>query len=310
MRTEELLRLFRQAPKRAILVGTPDHGAVIGLDLEARIYYSHHGEIVSRVNPEAIAGFCGQAGYLNPGGDGLWAAPEGSCFGYCYDTAIWRVPPGLIACRFLVESTGENQATVSGDVDLVNASGVGFPLRFRREVTVTGSGNRTELCVVEGIEYLGTQTRTPREFRLAPWSLSQFDGEPGATVIFPNAAPVRDLYTPGRELLTADGELRRLSAWANRRYQIAIGPEAEWIKLTLPSRHLIVRRQSAALPAGMRYTDIADSDPRKPPQDFATRYSVYTDSSGFLEVEASGGSHPELAPGEKLELTITTLIEG
>lgn len=309
MRAEELLRLFRQAGKRAILVGTPDHGAVVGLDLEARIYYSHHGEIVSRVNPAAIAGFSGRAGYLNPGGDGLWAAPEGSCFGYWYDTGTWRVPPGLIACRFQVESSGGSKAAVCGDVDLINASGVGFPLRFRREVTVTGSGNRTEIRVAEGIEYLGTQTRTQPQFRLAPWSLSQFDGEPGATAVFPDTAPVRDLYTPAGELLTAVSGLRRLSAWADRRYQIAIGPEAEWLELTLPKRHLTVRRKSEPLPSRMRYADIADSDPEALPQDFATRYSVYVDPSGFLEVEASGGSRSTLTPGERLELTVTTQIE-
>ena len=50
---------------------------------------------MNRVNPDAIAGLSTREAYLNPGGDGLWPAPEGTCFGYQYATGDWRVSPGL-----------------------------------------------------------------------------------------------------------------------------------------------------------------------------------------------------------------------
>ena len=102
MKANELLDAFAKAGKRAVEVGNADAGVIVGLDLEGRLFAVLGGEVLSRVNPEAVAGQSTRERYLNPGGDGLWPAPEGTAVGYQYAAGAWRVPPGVCAARFRV----------------------------------------------------------------------------------------------------------------------------------------------------------------------------------------------------------------
>ena len=77
MKAAHLLTAFAQAGRRAHLAGDADAGAIAALDAEGRWFAVLHGEVLNRVNPDAIAGHSTRKGYFNPGGDGLWPAPEG-----------------------------------------------------------------------------------------------------------------------------------------------------------------------------------------------------------------------------------------
>ena len=48
MNTNDFLGAFAKAGKRAVLVGDPDAGAVVGLDLEGRWFAVLHGEVLAR----------------------------------------------------------------------------------------------------------------------------------------------------------------------------------------------------------------------------------------------------------------------
>jgi len=310
MNTENLLDLFRAANKRAVLVGDETYGAVIGLDLEGRIFLVYDGQVVSRVNPDAIGGISDRSGYKNPGGDGLWPAPEGTRLGYEYSTGEWEVPIGLINARFLVTHQTEWTATIEAEVPLINAEMTGIPTVFRREVKVI-PGEATTVEVVESIEYIGRKPLIPGSFLLAPWSLCQFDWKTGDEFVFGGSAAteVRDLYTDSSCYQKIEGDLVTCTPTNDKRYQVALGEEVQGIELRLKSQGLRITRNVEQMTAGGRYIDIADAPVDVEPLKSGVKYSFYNDPSNFLEIEAVGTCTNELAKGTVLSAKITTCIQ-
>ena len=136
MTPAEVISLFKDAGRRTVFIGTEKAGCIVALDQEGRLFYVHNGEVISRVNDAAIKGITNRSGYLNPGGDGLWPAPEGTCFGYEYATGNWRVPPSLTNARFMVLEQSANSVTIEAEIDLANASMKAIPTIFRRTISV------------------------------------------------------------------------------------------------------------------------------------------------------------------------------
>ena len=305
MTGNELISLFEKAQKRCHLIGTTENGVVAGLDLEGRLFTIINGEVVSRVNPEAILGITDRKAYLNPGGDGLWPAPEGTCLGYEYAAGDWRVPPGLTGAKYKVIEAGENNLLIEAEVDLINASGLGIATIFRRDITISGS---MSVKVIESIEYIGTKELSLQECMLTPWSLCQFDCCPNCEVIFPevDASEVWDMYDPSDECRFVKDGFWHTKTDGGARYQIGLGAQVPWIELQLPSKNLKILRTAKALPAGQEYIDIVDAPPEDKPSDKGVRYSVYTDTAGFMEIEAAGGCPDVISPGTVMSVEITT----
>lgn len=316
MKVVDLLALFGQAGKRVHLIGTPDAGVLVALDIEGRLFTLLEGEVLNRVNPEAILHESTTAHYHNPGGDGLWPAPEGTSVGYQYATGSWRVPPGLRGARYQVRSAAAGKAVVEAEVDLVNNTGRGIPTLFRREIAVTaGSASFTrgfasvDIEVRESITYLGRRPLLLKDGLLAPWTLCQFDCGPGSEAVFPCMQKewVWNLYdAPGTELLEWSGGLCRAHTDGTARYQIAAGEGVPWLEYNDPRRGLVVRRVAAELPDGYSYIDIRDAGPDEAPSGHGVRYSVYSDTDRFMEIEAAGGCPPVLQPGTALQLKVHT----
>ncbi len=309
MNIDQLLQLFADASKRAVLIGSPAFGVVAGLDLEGRLYLIHDREVISRVNPDAIRGYSDRRGYRNPGGDGLWAAPEGTTMGYQYATGQWRVPPGLTRARFEVVESSENHAVIEAEVELINAQGLGIPTLFRRDVTVEPEHGR--IRVAEEIEYIGARTLQSGEFLLAPWTLSQFDTVPGTVTYFPPCpeAAIRELYDSGARFRTRTPERIESVATPEQRYQIALPASVAWIAMDLPAKGVKIRRWALAAETGTEYIDIADAAPDTPPVADGVCYSIYSDPSGFMELEAAAAVPAALQPGTVLRVTVFTSIE-
>jgi hypothetical protein len=305
MTGNELIALFEKGQKRYHLTGSPENGVLAGLDLEGRLFTIINGEVVSRVNPEAILGITDRKGYLNPGGDGLWPAPEGTCLGYEYATGDWRVPPGLTGAKYKVVESDENHVLIEAEVDLINASGLGIAAIFRRDVTICGA---MAVKVIESIEYIGAKKLSQKECLLAPWSLCQFDCCPGCEVIFPEAgaSEVWDMYDPSDECRFVEDGFRHTKTDGSARYQIGIGAKVPWIELQLPSKKLKIRRTASALPSGQEYIDIIDAPPSDLPSDKGVRYSVYADTAGFMEIEAAGGCPEIFESGTVMSVEVLT----
>ena len=301
----ELIELFKQSKKRCHLLGSTENGVLAGLDLEGRLFTIIDTEVVSRVNPEAIRGITDRAAYLNPGGDGLWPGPEGTCLGYEYAAGDWRVPPGLTGAKYKVIEADENHLLIEAEVDLINASGLGVATIFRRDITI---GESMAVKVIESIEYIGNKTLSNKECLLTPWSLAQFDCCPGCEVIFPevDASQIWDMYDPSDECRFLKNSLWHAQTDGKARYQIGLGEKVPWLELQLPSKNLKVRRTAKALPVGQNYIDIIDAPPTDLPGDKAVRYSVYTDTDGFMEVEAAGGCPQTFEPGTTMSVEILT----
>jgi len=307
MTGNELLNLFKQGGKRCLIIGDDANGVIAGLDLEGRLYAVMNGQVMNRVNPAAVTGITTRAGYLNPGGDGLWPAPEGTCHGYQYATGGWRVPPGLTGARFLVAEECSGSAKIEAEIDLINAVGTGIPTIFSRDISVTHMSDALTVKVIEAIRYIGAKTLTRTECLLAPWSLCQFDCGPGCEVIFPeDNADIWDLYDPSENCRFVKDGLIHTKTDASQRYQIGIGKAVPWIELHKPADNLIVRRSALPLIAGQSYIDISDAPPTIVPRDKDTRYSVYSDTNGFMEIEAVGGCPQMVNPGMELKVEITT----
>lgn len=311
MKATKLLQLLKKAGKRSHLVGDCAAGAVVALDMEGRWYAVLDGEVLNRVNPEAIAGQSTREKYLNPGGDGLWPAPEGTALGYEYASGAWRVPPGLTAARYLLAQAGGRNAAVRAEVDLVNNRGRGIPAIFQRHISVFSGKSKKSLDVKvrESITYIGAVALKRSECLLAPWTLCQFDSGPGCKVVFPSTrkASVWDLYDqPSDAQRGWDNQMCSTRTDGSQRYQIAIGANAPWIEFHNPKTGLVVRRTAEPLPAGLSYIDISDSAPDQPPGKKGVRYSVYSDPSNFMEIEAAGGCPAVIRPNMEMSLEVNT----
>lgn len=309
MRAKHILKAFGQAGKRAFLVGDSNAGVIVALDLEGRWFAVLNGEILNRVNPEAIAGRSNCDRYLNPGGDGLWPAPEGTKLGYQYAAGAWRVPPGLRAARFQVTCSTKRSVTIRAEVDLVNNRGLGIPALFERRIAVSPGRGVVTVRAVESIAYLGRASLRRFDCLLAPWSLGQFDCGPGCDVVFPcrHKAAVWDLYDERSDSQRSWGSgLCRTRTDGSQRYQIAIGPEVPWIEFRDPRRGLAVRRTSGPLPPAQSHIDIRDAAPDAAQGGKGVRYSVYADTSGFMEIEAAGGCPALLRPDGVMSIAVST----
>ena len=312
MQIQTLQQLFEANHRRYHIVGNIHAGVLIGLDLEGRLFTILEGKVLNRVNPAALTGLSSGAGYLNPGGDGLWPAPEGSRLGYEYAAGQWRVPPGLTNARYQLIASDEHHASVRAEVDLINASGLGVPMAFERHVQVAAPAPRTvTVTVKECLEYLGTRPLAKQECLAAPWTLAQFDCEPGAEVVFPGTPtmPIHDFYEPSAAQRHYDGQLWHTRTDGGPKYQIALEPPVDWIEFRHPKRCLRVRRTAEPLPSGLSYIDIADRSPESEPLPLAVRFSVYSDPSKFMEIEAAGGVPDVMHPGSRTALVVTTVYQ-
>jgi hypothetical protein len=91
------------------------------------------------------------------------------------------------------------------------------------------------------------------------------------------------------------------------RYQVALSPEVAWLEYRNPALGLTVKRTADHLPEGLHYIDIADRPPHQPPTGAPVRFSVYSDPSCFMEIEAAGGACSPLAPGARSSLNVHTV---
>lgn len=67
-----------------------------------------------------------------------------------------------------------------------------------------------------------------------------------------------------------------------------------------------VKRTASPLKSGQDYIDIIDAPPTEAPGNKKVRYSVYTDTSGFMEIEAAGGCPKVYEPGTVMSVEILT----
>lgn len=310
MDAQHLLDLFASQRKRAHLIGDLQAGVIGGLDLEGRLYVVARGRVLNRVNPAAVSGISSAAGYLNPGGDGLWPAPEGTRLGYNYATGAWRVSPALTGARYLVEAATATSAVLHADLDLINAQGLGVPVHAQRAVAVARTADGLEVTCEESFTYRGVRPLSRQECLLAPWTLSQFDGGPGCETVFPDggAGCVWDLYGPSDTHRRLEAGLWHVRTEGTARFQLGIDARVPWIEFRRPDG-LRVRR-SATVPAGQAFIDIADRPPTSEPEVRGCRYSIYNDGNGFMEIEAAGGMPEVLTPGMRLAMTVTTRFAG
>lgn len=312
MKAKELIKAFEKAKKRIHFIGTMEAGAIIALDLEGRIYTLLDGTVMNRVNTAAIEGQSTRDGYLNPGGDGLWPAPEGTSMGYNYATGSWRVSPGLSNARYNITDYGVNFATAKAEIDLINGQGIGIPTIFSRSTQIVVDDNSITLKTEECIQYIGARPISSKDAMIAPWTLSQFDCDDGCEVIFPceNVDYVWDLYEDkiGKSGMLGNKTYKAI-ANGSQRYQIAMGPQVPWIELHIPNRGLRVHREAQVIPADQNYIDISDAAPNLSPASKGVRYSVYSDTANFMEIEAAGGAPDLLTSDTKLKLQVTTKFQ-
>ena len=312
MNIEEICRICKENGRRPLMIGVGRSAAVAALGMEGRIFYGRDGEAVSIFRREAAEKIStSKTGYFNPGGDGLWPAPEGTRFGYNYPTGAWRVPMALATAQYEVVSQRADGFEISAELDLVNDQQIGLPCRFTRRVMLAERPDgATVIEQFDAIEYIGARELSSEVCRLAPWSLSQFavDDRSAARFRAPGI-PVRDFYEPSASLLSRENGVISMRRDPERRVQIALPEACGFIELVMPDRKLRVRRELAPLKDGLQPIDIADAPPDADPV-APVRYSIYTDPSGFMELEVAGGC-PEhgLKPGDRLEMHVTNTIE-
>ncbi len=311
MKSTELIDAIRSCGKRMAIVGTETDGVVIVLDMEGRVFTFMDGEVLSRVNMDAITGISTKETYINPGGDGLWPAPEGTDLGYEYSTGAWRVPPSLTAAQWIPVEQEEGRALFQAEVDLINARGLGLPFLMCRDIRVTRSGNALTVSKIESMQYLGNREYTREEAVAAPWSLCQFDCNADCTLRLhkPGAESIWDLYQWDSSCHWHDNNgTCDVDMVTDFRFQLGMSPDVEWLEFIDKSRGFSVKRTADMIPYDCEYIDIADRDPSvKYNGDKAIRFSAYCDPSGFMEIEAAGGTPVRMVPGAWTNVTINDI---
>ncbi len=137
MTGQELIDLMGQAKRRVHIIGSPENGIITALDLEGRLFAVLNGRVLNRVVPSAILNRSNKTAFLNPGGDALWPAPEGSFYGYEYGTGNWRVPPAITGAVWNVVEQSGNRAVIRAEIDLVNNRQLGIPREFERHIKIS-----------------------------------------------------------------------------------------------------------------------------------------------------------------------------
>lgn len=307
MHISDLIAKYSKAGRRIHVAGDCRNGVLMALDVEGRLFTYMDGEVLNRVNEEAISGISTMAGYINPGGDGFWAAPEGSCLGFEYSSGEWRVPPSLTNARWQVMKQSYNHFVASAEVDLVNASGIGMPFIFTRDVSVGSAHNEMTVSVTESIKYIGTMTLTREQAVIAPWSLCQFNCGKDCILRLPNVdeSEIWDLYPWDSSChRKKNGNGYDVEMVTDFRFQLGMSPAVRWVEFEDFARGFKVRRTASRLADGLDYIAIDDISPKLPCNNPASRFSAYCDPSGFMEIEAAGGTPQVLTPGAETSLTV------
>jgi hypothetical protein len=304
---QELINIMLQSHRRVHIIGTPENGIIVALDLEGRLFEVLNGRVLNRVVPESIVKRTNNTLYLNPGGDALWPAPEGNCYGYEYNTGKWRVPPSITGAVWEVTGQFENMADVRAEIDLVNNRQVGIPCEFKRHIKMEHRNNTLIQYVNEIIRYIGTRTLKKNEFSLAPWSLCQFTSGEKCKVIMPYTSKedIRDMYDSSLSKRWQSGDQYIVNTQTDFRFQLGLSKNVPWIEF-ISDNDIRVKRYTGILPRGQKYIDISDIPPDQLPSDFGDKLSIYCDPSGFMEMEACGGCPDILLPGAELSVDIIT----
>jgi len=307
MSGRELLDLFQKAFCRSHLIGNEENGIIAALDLEGRLFTIVNGKVLNRVISSAIMSRSNKTMFHNPGGDVLWPAPEGTCFGYEYGTGSWRVPPSITGASWEVISDTPDSAVIRAEIDLINNRQLGIPCEFERHIEMKRNGNSLVQEVKEVIRYIGKKTLIKGEFLLAPWSLCQFDAGDDRKVIMPPPAEndIRDLYDQSENYRGVKDGFYLVDTLTKKKFQLGISANVPWIEY-IAGKDFRVNRSAGKLPAGQYYIDIADAPPDQLPADWGVKYSIYCDPSGFMEIEACGGSPLILTPQTELSVNIKT----
>jgi hypothetical protein len=303
----DLIDLMHESHRRVHVLGTPENGIVAALDLEGRLFAVVNGLVINRVVPSAIVNRTNRHGYLNPGGDALWPAPEGTCFGYEYNTGKWRVPPAITGAVWEVAEQSENSVMIKAEIDLVNNRQNGIPCEFERHIEIEHSGKSMIQKVTELIRYFGVKTLNQDEFSLAPWSLCQFDSGIGCKVIMqpPSTEDIHDMYNSSLTKRAISGDKYVVDTKTDFRFQLVLGESVPWVEY-IKGNVFRVKRYVGNLPPGQHYIDISDAPPEQFPSDFGVKLSIYCDPADFMEIEACGGCCDTLVPGTELSVNVTT----
>ena len=307
MTGNDLIELMHQSHRRVHVTGTPENGIIAALDMEGRLFAVVNDRVLNRVVSSAILNRSNRNAYLNPGGDALWPAPEGTCFGYEYGTGKWRVPPAITGAVWEVAEQYENKTVIRAEVDLVNNRQLGIPCEFERHIKIELTEKSLIQNVTQIIRYIGTRTLDKDEFSLAPWSLCQFDSGQGCKVIMPPPSPedISDMYDSSLSKRGMSEDKYMVDTKTDFRFQLGLGENVPWIEY-IKSNEFRVKRYTGPLSPGQSYIDISDAPPDQYPSDKGVKLSIYCDPSGFMEIEACGGCPDILLPGTELSVNVIT----
>ena len=189
-------------------------------------------------------------------------------------------------------------------MDLINNSGLGVPTIFEREFSCSTDGYALTVVAEESITYRGTRELNTAECLLAPWTLCQFNCSPGCEVVYEaEESSIRDLYEPSDSQRCIKNGLWHTRTGCEQRYQLGLDEHVEWIEFRNPHSGLRVRRHADALHSGQSHIDIADAPPDTKPDGKGVCLSIYSDTDGFMEIEAVGGCSDVLVPGATMSVS-------
>ena len=305
MRMSELEGSLASSGLEAVTFGDAEKRLFIVPELHGRIFVALEGKVFHNVNPQAFRPSKAGSEFLNPGGDSLWCAPEGTRWGFFYDAGRWRVPEALAKCQYKIVRIEKDRLTIRSSFSLRNALGIEIPLESTRVIRQLAHSKGVGYETRDTLRYLGEKPLSYEDARVVPWTLSQYpaSGTTRAFFPFPSGARLKDFYEPFGDRLKMLGESVELDTDGRKKGQIGISPEVPMISFRDSASGLVVTRKSQKFLRTRRYIDIADRPPTEDYNaDFPTRYSIYNGDNSILELESCGAMSAILEPGVKITL--------
>ena len=169
------------------------------------------------------------------------------------------MPSAITGAVGEVVEQSENKSVIRAEIDLVNNLQIGIPCEFERNIEIESNEYSLIQKVTEIIRYIGDKTLDKSEFRLAPWSLCQFDSGQGCNVIMPLplAEDIRDMYDSSLAQRGMSEDKYIVHTKTDFRFQLGLGKNVSWIEY-VSGDVFHVRRYAGTLPPGQRYIDISD----------------------------------------------------
>ena len=267
--------------------------------LAGRLYFAYDGNVIHRVDPEAIVSPADEIGqYNNYGGMNIWPAPEGGDFGWAYTAkGEWHIQDGVNEVPFNILDKQKSSCLIERNSTIANRNRTEVNVTMKRAARIEQLSQPPAQAAFKITAIDDFSCSHHDQILIAPWTLEQFDAH-DETVSFcvvenPEESINFDYYEhPLERIEYKEGHFIYRTDGA-KAGQIGIKKDAAPKALGMldPRNNFLVVRKIGADYSQLDYFNIADNEQDQGPYSAADVFSIFNSPPelAFLELETIGG---------------------